>query len=150
MTKVNEFLNRLAIFLGLRSAVDYGNGKLAKACLNSALVQERRQALYGLDFSKTEFGTVPAPAPWIIEERGTASQLSVFGEVNSEGLTGSEVDALRLGKRIHTIKSVRLRTGLGLREAVTVIREIVADNPEYSASAEWSHKCDAYPSGTHP
>ena len=105
MTMLKNILHQLAIFLGLRSAVNYGNGKLAKACLKSALVLE---------------------------------------------LTGSEVEALRLGKRIPTIKSIRLRTGLGLREAVTVVRVIVADNPEYLASAEWSHKCDAYPSGTRP
>ena len=142
MKMLKHILHQLAIFLGLRSAVDYGNGKLGKACLNGAVVMERRQALYGLDFSKTGFGTVPAPIPgWPIVARE---------KVNSEGLTGSEVDALRVGERIPTIKSVRLRTGLSLIEAVTVIREIVADNPEYSASAEWSHKCDAYPSGTHP
>ena len=95
MTKVTHILNQLAIFLGLRSAVDYGNGKLAKACLLKA---------------------------------------EGVGELNHEDLTGEEVEALRLGDYVRAVKSVRLRTKLGLREAKQVVDEIISKNTEY-------HRC---------
>jgi len=119
MTKVTDILNQLAIFFGLRSAVDYGNGKLAKACLEKAEGLERRQALSN--------GPVPilAPPRWIVEE---------VGELNHEDLTGEEVDALRLGDYVRAVKSVRLRTKLDLREAKQVVDEIVSKNTEY-------HRC---------
>lgn len=38
MTMLKNILHQLAILLGLRSAVNYGNGRLGKVCLDSALV----------------------------------------------------------------------------------------------------------------
>ena len=119
MKTLKHILNRLAIFLGLRSAVDYGNGKLAKVCLDKAKGLERRQALSNGPFP------VLALSRWLVEE---------VGELNHEDLTGEEVEALRLGEYPRAVKSVRLRTRLDLREAKQVVDEIVSKNPEY-------HRC---------